>query len=151
MAIVWATNRLRFLLINVSFGIVTDCQALVFPNALKSRDSQICRCDNALSEFNFDIEHPKVVKMQHVDALSRALTEEACCPETLDDRTCVSTLANEEDEVLMYQSQSDELKLKIDVLGSKDVNEYSSYEKGLVNDYRLIDGRMNSLRKSKVN
>ena len=133
MAIVWRP-------ININFVIVTDCQALVYLNAQKTRNPQICRWYNALSEFNFEIEHRSGVKMQHVDALSRAPTEDACCSETLDDQAWIFTLLNKEDEVLMYQSQDDELKLKIKVLRDKNPNEYSSYERGLVNDYKLIDG-----------
>ena len=32
LAIIWAVSRLRPLLINISFKIVTDCQALVYMN-----------------------------------------------------------------------------------------------------------------------
>ncbi|CAB0033512.1 unnamed protein product [Trichogramma brassicae] len=75
LAIVWAVSRLRTLLINITFRIVTDCQARVYMNAHRTKNTQILRWHHLLSEFNYEIVHREGAKLAHVDALSRAPVE----------------------------------------------------------------------------
>ena len=65
-------TRLRMMLINIPFKIISDCQALVYLSANKAKNPQIVRWNALLSEFNCEIEHRPGQKMAHVDALSRA-------------------------------------------------------------------------------
>lgn len=53
IAIVWTVTRLRHLLIDIKFVIVTDCQALVHLNSQKTGNPQIARWASLLSEFKF--------------------------------------------------------------------------------------------------
>jgi len=63
--------------------IITDCQALVYMNSLKSTNSQITRWFDLIQEFDVEVRHHAVPAMSHVDALSRAPTEDSS--DTLDD------------------------------------------------------------------
>ena len=63
LAIVWAMERLRPLLIGIKFTVITDCQALVYVNSLKTKSSQIIRWLGAVSEFDYDIQHRKGERM----------------------------------------------------------------------------------------
>lgn len=53
MAIVWAVDRLRPLLLGMSFTIVTDCQVLVYLNAQRTLKPQIARWYDLIQEFTF--------------------------------------------------------------------------------------------------
>ena len=75
LAIVSAMDRLRPLLIGISFIVITDCQALVYVNSLRTKNPQIIRWLGSIAEFEYEIVHRKGKKMQHVDALSRAPVE----------------------------------------------------------------------------
>lgn len=55
-AITWAIERLRSLIIPLYFKIVTDCQALVFLNANKTKNPQVARWASTLSEYDFSID-----------------------------------------------------------------------------------------------
>ena len=57
LAIVWSVLRLRSMLINIPFKIVTDCQALIFLNTHKTKNAQIVRWHQAITEFDYEIEH----------------------------------------------------------------------------------------------
>ena len=77
LIIVWAIERLRPLLIRIKFTVITDFQALVYVNSLKTKSSQIIRWLGAVFEFNYEIQHRKKERMQHVDALPRAPVQSA--------------------------------------------------------------------------
>ncbi|CAI6346773.1 unnamed protein product [Macrosiphum euphorbiae] len=55
--------------------MVTDCQALVYMNGLKTSNSQITRWFDLMQEFDVEVRHRAGTAMAHVDALSRAPTE----------------------------------------------------------------------------
>lgn len=76
MTIVWAMERLRVFLIALRFRFITDCQALLDINTLKTKNPQIVRWLNSITDFNFDIQHRPCERMKHVDALSRAPVED---------------------------------------------------------------------------
>ncbi|XP_051173489.1 uncharacterized protein LOC127289546 [Leptopilina boulardi] len=76
LAVVWAITRFRRWLINIRFTVVTDCSALLYLNTHKSKNPQIVRWCNELSEYKFDVVHRPGTKLAHVDALSRAPVEE---------------------------------------------------------------------------
>lgn len=60
------------MLINTTFKIVSDWQALIYLNNMKARNAQVARWYATLNEFDYDIEHRPGTKMEHEDALSRA-------------------------------------------------------------------------------
>lgn len=43
MAVVWALDRFRSWLLSIHVTVITDCQALVFMNAQKTKHPQIVR------------------------------------------------------------------------------------------------------------
>ncbi|XP_015118991.1 uncharacterized protein LOC107042459 [Diachasma alloeum] len=86
------------------------------------------------------IEHRPGSKLQHVDALSRAPTEEAESAEDYLDRVNVFSVLNEEDEVLIYQSKDEELSRQIKLLRDATSRELTAYEKNEVQDYELQGG-----------
>lgn len=77
LAIARAVERLRPFLLPLRFTIVTDCQALVFLNAAQTKDPQVARWASSLCEYSYEIKHRKGEKIQHVDALSRAPSNES--------------------------------------------------------------------------
>ncbi|KAK9712128.1 RNase H-like domain found in reverse transcriptase [Popillia japonica] len=81
LAIVWAIERLRKFLLAIEFTVITDCQALIYLNTNKTRSAQIVRWYNRLCEYTFSIKHRSGLKMQHVDALSRAPILDSECAE----------------------------------------------------------------------
>lgn len=105
MAIAWSTMRLRHLLVEIKFFIVTDCQAVVHLNTQKTINPQVARWANLLSEFDYELRHRPGERMFHVDALSRAPTEEATdtVDELLEDKLEVLSLISEEEYVLTMQ------------------------------------------------
>lgn len=52
MAIVWSLNRMRSWLIGMHIIIVSNSQALIYMNGLKSTNSQITRWFDLMKEFN---------------------------------------------------------------------------------------------------
>ena len=59
LAIVWAMERLRPWLIGISFKVYTDCQALVYVNSMKTKNSQIIRWLGLIAEYDCEIHHRK--------------------------------------------------------------------------------------------
>lgn len=103
-AIVWAVGRLRNLLINIPFKIITDCQAFLCLNTKKTKNAQVARWANELADFDFEVSHRPGTKLAHVDTLSRApvgQSEYEC--ETAERLSGVFTILSEEDEISMYQ------------------------------------------------
>ncbi|KAK8771766.1 hypothetical protein V5799_024987 [Amblyomma americanum] len=80
LAIVWTVERLRPFLIGIKLTLVTDCQALIYLNATKTLKPQIARWFDMLQEYTFDIRHRPGSKMEHVDAISRAVVEDPSDP-----------------------------------------------------------------------
>lgn len=52
LVIVWAVERLRPWLIGIPFKVITDCQALVYLNSLKTKNPQIIRWLSMIAEFD---------------------------------------------------------------------------------------------------
>lgn len=128
------------MLINIHFKIVTDCQALMFLSTQKTKNPQIIRWTNLLSEFNFDIKHRTGEKIAHVDALSRAPTEpeeEECVSE--DRLRGIFSIMNVDDEIIMYQYSYPILKRKREIL-LKPINKRTNNEKNDVRDYICESG-----------
>lgn len=71
LAIILAVSRFRSWLINIPFKIVTDCQALLYLNTQKTKNAQMIRWSNLLSEYDFDMVHRAGSKMAHMDAFRR--------------------------------------------------------------------------------
>lgn len=136
LAIVWAMERLRPLLIGIPFHVITDCQALIYVNSLKTKNPQIIRWLSSIAEYDYEIHHRKGEKMQHVDALSRAPVEGA--GETLSPGVVFNVLVRE-DELLMYQRSDENLERKIKIL-SKSEQQRTRREKGEVKSFVLRDG-----------
>lgn len=140
LAIVWAVSRLRTLLINIEFKIVTDCQALVYLCANKTKNPQIVRWYALLGEFNFDIEHRPGERISHVDALSRAPVDAPNDVTELSEiADAVYTIVSVDDEIRMYQSADEVLQKKSEIL-RKPVRERTAHEKSEVRDYDLLEG-----------
>jgi len=118
MAIVWALDRMRSWLIGVHVIIITDCQALVYMNSLKSTNSQITRWFDLIQEFDVEVRHRAGTAMSHVDALSRAPTEDSS--DILDDliteRLEVCVAVTEEEYVKGIQYSDPELRKIIESL-----------------------------------
>ena len=136
LAIVWAMERLRPLLIGIRFVVITDCQALIYVNSLKTKNPQIIRWLSAIAEFDYEIQHRKGERMQHVDALSRAPVE------SVDEAQYIATVFNvrvHEDEILMYQRSDEKLARKIKILETPE-SERTKREKGEIRDYILKNG-----------
>lgn len=136
LAIVWAVARLRTMLANIEFTIVTDCQSLCYLNTKKTLNHQMVRWTNSLSEYSYNIVHRAGVRMAHVDALSRGPVES---PDTSLNDFSVFTICNDEDAVRMYQFSDDELKTKKIIL-EKTASKRTKYEVGHVTGLELIDG-----------
>ena len=94
LAVVWAMERLRPLLIGIKFVIMTDCQALLYVNSLKTKNPQIIRWLSSMVEFDYKIRHRKGERMQHVDALSRVPVEEPI--ESLETASIFNILVHED-------------------------------------------------------
>ena len=136
LAIVWAMERLRPLLIAIRFVVITDCQALIYVNSLKTKNPQIIRWLSAIAEFDYEIQHRKGERMQHVDALSRAPVE------SVDEAQSIATVFNvrvHEDEILMYQRSDEKLARKIKILETPE-SERTKREKGEIRNYMLKNG-----------
>lgn len=69
-AIVWAVTRLRPMLANVMFIIVTDCQALCHLGTQKTINPQIIRWNDLLTDYDYRIVHRPGIRLVHVDALA---------------------------------------------------------------------------------
>ncbi|KAL1439361.1 hypothetical protein MTO96_010374 [Rhipicephalus appendiculatus] len=112
MAIVWAVDRLRPLLLGISFTIVTDCQALVYLNAQRTLKPQIARWYDLIQEFTFTIKHRPGSRMLHVDSLSRGAVEDptdTMCS-LLAERFEVCVTFTVADQVLALQRGDEELR-----------------------------------------
>lgn len=72
LAVVNAVERFRVYLLGIPFKIVTDCAA--FQHTLKGKhlSPRVARWALLLEEYTYTVEHRPGIRMQHVDALSRA-------------------------------------------------------------------------------
>jgi len=136
MAIVWSLDRLRSWLIGIHVTVVTDCQALVYMNGLKTSNSQITRWFDLMQEFDVEVRHRAGTAMAHVDALSRAPTENST--DTLDEiianRLEVFTTLTEEQYVKSMQYSDPE------IMGIIKSLEGATPSKLLLNNYNVING-----------
>ncbi|GFX00124.1 retrovirus-related Pol polyprotein from transposon 297 [Trichonephila clavipes] len=71
LAVIEALKKFRIYVLETSFKIITDCDALVKTLSKKELNPRIARWALYLQEFNYTIEHRTGSKMAHVDALSR--------------------------------------------------------------------------------
>lgn len=145
LAIVWAMERLRPLLIAIHFELYTDCEASIYVNSMETKNLQTIRWLSAVADFHYDIHHRKGERMQHVDALSRASVEDAERPS--DDATIFNVMVRE-DEILMYQRHDEMLNRKIQIL-EKNERDRTRREKGEIKDYVLRNGILYKLVKEK--
>ncbi|KAL3211628.1 hypothetical protein MRX96_051994 [Rhipicephalus microplus] len=143
MAIVWAVDRLRPLLLGISFTIVTDCQALVYLNAQRTLKPQIARWYDLTQEFTFTIKHRPGARMLHVDSLSRGAVEDPT--DTLSTllaylfEVCVTfTVA---DQVLVLQRGDEELREIITMLEKPQACRTKD-ERRRTEGYSIMDGRL---------
>lgn len=136
LAIIWAVTRLRPMLANVEFTIVTDCQALLHLSTSKTINPQIIRWNDLLSEYNFHIVHKPGEKLQHVDALSRAPVSDDDNGLNLAKELGIFTLVNEFDEIVMQQTADADIKRKHDLL----IKDPHGKIKSEVQDYELVNG-----------
>ncbi|GBM97166.1 Transposon Tf2-11 polyprotein [Araneus ventricosus] len=102
MAIVCTLERL---LLDISFTVVTDCQALIYMNAKKSSNPKLARWSLLIQEFNFEIRHRPGVRMSHIDAISRApvLNSSDTLDSLIENKLEVCLTLSVEDQVLMMQ------------------------------------------------
>ncbi|CAI6370258.1 unnamed protein product [Macrosiphum euphorbiae] len=144
MAIVWALDRMRSWLIGVHVIIITDCQALVYMNSLKSTNSQITRWFDLIQEFDVEVRHRAGTAMSHVDALSRAPTEDSS--DTLDDliterlEVCVAVTEEEYVKGIGMQYSDPELREIIESLKQATASKITTQNYKLINGllYRLV-------------
>lgn len=133
MAIIWAMERLRKFLIGLHFHVITDCQALLHIDTLRTKNTQIVRWLNSIAEFDFEKHHHPGERIKHVDALSRAPVEEP--NEILETATAYNTMVSE-NKILMYQRSDQLLAQKIKRL-EKNEKSRSRREIGKVKYYVL--------------
>jgi len=76
LCILWSIHKLRQFLLGVKFVVYTDCQALMYLNNFKSKDSQVAPWHDSLQEYEYEIKHRPGAHMSHVDALSRCRMNE---------------------------------------------------------------------------
>lgn len=55
MAIVWGVDRLRQFLLEIHFTVITDCQSIVYMNAMRTKNAQIARWSALLQEYDLEI------------------------------------------------------------------------------------------------
>lgn len=77
LAAVWSLNRLRNYLLGIHFTLVTDCTAVAHLKTARGNKGQFARWQELVSDFDFNIVHRSGVKIEHVDAFSRAPGREA--------------------------------------------------------------------------
>lgn len=112
LACVESLRRFRVYLLGKRFKLVTDCSAMNMALQKKEINSRVARWALDLAEFQFDTEHRKAERMQHADALSRAL---------IVDSTAVRVKAVQDDDQRIVE-------IKRDV------------ERGKTSDYEVDDG-----------
>lgn len=140
MAVAWCLERLRYLLLGLKIVVFTDCQCLIYLNANKTRNPQIARWSLMLQDFDIELRHRPGERMQHVDALSRAPTEEPSdtWEDLVERKLEVLTTMNQEDYVLMIQHSDPTLKRIIEVLKAPE-DERAPEDRHLSRDYVLRD------------
>ncbi|CAB0039370.1 unnamed protein product [Trichogramma brassicae] len=154
LAIIWAVSRLRTLLININFTIITDCQALVYLNTQRTKNAQIVRWHHLLSEFDYEIVHREGAKLAHVDALSRAPMEYEFDKDPVDDSAIMSIwetnrnenceigvfiIIDDNQEILAFQFRDEEIEAKRKIL-NKPASQRSRDEKESVKDFEISSG-----------
>lgn len=112
--------------------VVTDCQALVYMNGLKTTNSQITRWFDLMQEFDIEVRHQAGTSMTHVDALSRSPTEKST--DTIDKRLVVFSTLIEEQYVKEMQYSDTEL---LDIIKTL---EQPTLSKTVIQNYKLING-----------
>lgn len=147
LAIVWAVTRLRPLLLNIPFTIITDCQALVHLSTTKTTNPQIVRWVSALTEFEFSIVHRPGEKLAHADALSRAPVGTERDENTTNYESTVYLLTSDFDEVLLQQCADTETREKKEIL-TKPESKRTTSEREKVRDYRLVNGLVYKCREN---
>ncbi|GBM61362.1 hypothetical protein AVEN_112245-1 [Araneus ventricosus] len=138
MAIVWTLEGFRQFLLDISFTVVSECQALIYMNAKKSSNHQIARWSLLFQEFNFEICHGPGVRMFHIDAISKApvLNSSDTLDSLIENKLEVCLTLSVEDQVLMMQHADDTLKELILIL-KKDNEDRIKEEKQKVQNYVL--------------
>lgn len=114
-------ERLRNFLIGIKFVVYTDCQALVYLNAQKTKNPQIARWYSSLSEYDSEFKHRPGERIAHVNALSRAPVESGS--DTIGDiyeNKAVLQILSKDDYVLLIPQSDPELKQLIHILRKRE-------------------------------
>lgn len=143
MAIVWCLDRLRVMLLGIKVTVITDCQALVYLNANKTKSSQVARWFDLLQEYDVEVKHRPGERMAHVDALSRAAVEPAddVMETIIESRLEVMLALSEEDHVMAMQYGDKDLKDLIEDLKTKP-EERSAEQNRRVQEFSLRNGML---------
>lgn len=136
LAMMWAVARFHPMLANITFTMVTDCQALCHLSTQKTINPQIIRWNDFLSEYDYRIVHRPRNRLVHVDALSRAPVESSA---ENDIERRVMALHSEENEVRLYQYVDDEIRRKKGIL-EKPIKDRTKHEMSQGNEYKIHGG-----------
>jgi hypothetical protein len=134
LALVYSLKRFRNYLFGMRFVLVTDCQAVRFTLEKKEINPKIGRWSIYLEQYNFDIQHRKGERMQHVDALSRVemFLVEDCFP-VFDNILVVNQIRDKNVQKLKTQVESKKIKdyeIRDNVLYRKDKGRLLIYVPG---------------------
>lgn len=125
LAIKWALERLRALLISLTFTIVTDCQFLVNLNIWETQNAQMARWISEISEYKFEIKHMGGDEMAH--ALSRAPIDENLNEVKPEDQ--ILFIETREEEILLFQRNDPDIKIIIDIIKKPEKKEVAKKKK----------------------
>lgn len=141
LAIVWAIERLKIFLINIKFVVLTDCQALTFLNKNKTKNAQVIRWCNLLSDYDFEIKFKSGQIMKHADALSRAPVDppESDLDTIMLDKFSILSIVTREEEIMLVQYSDKFLQRKMDIL-KKNKSDISVSERNEIKDYKFKNG-----------
>lgn len=146
LAMIWSLNRLRPLLLGISFTIRTDCQALVYLNLHKTTKPQIARWYDVLQEFDFVIRYRPGSRMGHVDALSRVVLvedEPRFVDVEISERIDVFTAMTKQEAVRIMQATDPHVRSLIETQKNNPRRSNSLSEYEVIDDilYKQYNGR----------
>ena len=115
LAIVWAVGRLRPLLLNIPFKIISVFQALIYLNS--SNNAQLTRWRSLLEDYDAEITHRPGTRLAHVDALSPAPVEPPENESVIEQNAgAVYSVLELDDEILLYQCSDPKMKKQCEIL-----------------------------------
>lgn len=119
LAVIKALEKFRIYLLGKKFKLVTDCAALQQTLNKKELNRRINRWALQMQEFEFETEHRKAERMQHVDCLSRMYG--------------VYAIDSFVDELSLLQDRDSEIKR---------MKEKLETGVGPTKDYKLVNGKL---------